>query len=925
MMRVYSVLLAGLVVSVAAAVPAVASTGSSLLDDARALAAKGDAKSALIQFKRAVKEDPTNPEARYELGVVEFRMGDMVAAERDLTIARDNKYPIAKVNPLLAVVLLTQGKIPQLLSTVAPCPDDAQCRSEVLAVHARAHLSTHSVDAADADSKGAIEAVPTNASAQVVRALVLMAKSDYLAAEALIDSALGAKDKLPEALTLKGDLRRQANDLESAVKYYKEALTISARDITIRQRLALALAALGRNDEAQTEVNQVLQQAPQAVVAVYLKALLEVRNGKTADAMETIRPVESSITQIPRGIFLLAVIHAANDHLEQALDYATKFHTLEPDNLVSAKLLASIYFRTRAYNRVIATLAPLQDRLAEDAEALGLLGSAYMAEGWIKEANEVLTKVTKVQPNDVMSQARLAVNQTRDASTREAGIRELETLVAANPQNFQIDLALLFSYVAAKDFNHAIETATKMMTVQPDSPLPPTVRGATYLATGNDAAAKADFELALSKNRDFIPAASYLAELAMRGDDFARARKIIDDLLDRNQSDLRVLMARVRIEARANQLAAMLPFLRTAISAHPEEPEPRIQLIQALVGLGQVQDAGLAVDDLVRTQPRNPAAIDMAARTLLSLKKNDEGIKLYQKLQNDFPNSPQIHERLAQALLAVGRSEEARTALDRATSADRTYLSAWINRAMLELRLSGFDAAKDIANKALSQNPQNDNARVLTADLLVAAKRFPEAEAAYTAVLAQSPSSIAINHLYRAIILQGDRPRAQKVALEWLAKHPDDHTIRMIMAEGVLAAGDYKSAAAQYELLSSKLPDNPTILNNLAWSYDRLDDARAIDVARRAHALLPSSSEILDTYAYLLYRKADAKLGAELERRAYTGAKKNPQIVFHMARILADAKDTAGALALLKPLIEAKTAFAEAEDAHQLYTKLGGL
>ncbi len=921
-MRLTPVLTAGLIAFACAVLPLPAE--ATLLDDAKSLIETGNLKTALIQLKRAAKEDPTSAEARFQLGTLELRLGDMIAAERDLGLAKDYKYPIAKVNPLLAVALLAQGKYPQLLTTVEPCPDDAQCRSDVLAARTRAHLAKREVEEADTDSKGAVEAVPTNLPARIARTLVLITKSDYLGAEAMIDSVLAVNNGIAEALMLKGDLRRQANDLEGAVTHFKASLTAAPKDVTVRQRLALALAALGRNDEAQAEVNRVLEQAPQAVIALYLKALLEVRNGKMTAAMDTVRPIEAAIAGVPRGIFLLAIVHAANDHMEQAIAYATKFRSMEPDNLASSKLLANLYLRTRAYSRVIETLAPLQERMAEDTEGLQLLGSAYMAEGWVKEANEVLAKVAKARPDDVMSQARLAVNQTRDASTREAGIRELESLVTANPQNIQIDLALLFSYVAANQYDQALDVATRMVKAQPDSPLPLTVRGSTYLAVANYAAAKADLELALTKNRDFVPAASYLSELAMRNDDFARARAILDDPLSRNPSELRLLMARARIEAQANQPDAMIPYLQRAIAAHPEESEPRVQLVQLFVGLGRAQDAEQAATDLARSQARNPTAIDQAARAFMALKKTDRAIALYQELQNNFPASPKIHERTAQALSAVGRDEEARVSYDRAVSADRTYMPAWIGRAMLELRLSGFDAAKDIADKALVQNPKDEAAQLLLGDLLVAAKRVPEAEAAYTAVLARTPSSLAVSRLYRLYLAKGDRPRAEGTLSQWLTRHPDDHAARLALAEGVLAAGDYKGASGHYELLASKMPRNPVVLNNLAWVYDRLNDPRAIETARKAHELTPGSAEVLDTYAYLLYRKGDSKLGIEMERRAYKGGKGNPEIAYHMAKMLADAKDTAGALEMLKPVIEGKAVFAEREEARQLYTQLGG-
>ncbi|CAK0756815.1 PEP-CTERM system TPR-repeat protein PrsT [Azospirillaceae bacterium] len=904
-------------------------TPPSLVDSTQSMVNNGDVNGALIQLKKMVKDAPTSGEARFALGALEFRLGDMVAAEKDLTLARDNNYPAAKVNPLLAVATLALGQHKKLLTKIDPCPDDAQCRSDVLATHVRAHLALHDIPAADAASKEAMAAVPNNQPAQLSRVLVLIALSDYRAAEEIVDQILAADPKSVEGLALKGDLRRQANNLDEAITQFRASLAINPRDITVRQRLALALAALNRNDEATAEVKKVLEQAPSAVIALYLKAMLEVRVGKMVEAMDTVRSVETNLQQIPRGVFLLAIIHAGNDHLEQALDYATRFHTNEPDNLAGSKLLAGINYRLHAYTKVIDVLAPLRERFDDDSEALELLGSAYMAEGWIKEANEVLGKVTKIKPDDVMAQARLAVAQTRQASTRDTGVRELEALIAADNKNTKVGLALLFSYLSEADYEKAIAVGGAMVKAQPDSPLPLTVRGSVRLAKGDEAEALADFNQALEKSRDFIPAASYVAEIDMRNGRFDHARQMIDGVLDRTPKDLRLLMIRARIEARANKPEAMIPFLRTAIERYSTESEPRIQLMQVLAGLKRTSDAILVADDLARTQARNPTVLDLVARTYITLGMPENGIELYRRLQNNFPESAAIHERLGLALMSLNHTEDARTAFDRATVADRSFISAWRNRAMIELKASGgLNEALAVANKAVVQNAKNEEAMLLEGDVLAVAGHMAEAEKSYAKVLAETSSPKAAAKLFRTILRIGDRQRARAFLVKWTQDKPDDIEALTALAEDYLVNKDYKFAVVSYEKLLNKFPRNAAYLNNLATAYDILNDSRALETARRAFLLQSNSPDIIDTYGFMLYNKGaspnETKRGAELLNQARFLASNNPQIAYHLAKIKADAKDTAGALALLKPVIDSKTVFSDVEDARRLYAQLGG-
>lgn len=329
-------------------------------------------------------------------------------------------------------------------------------------------------------------------------------------------------------------------------------------------------------------------------------------------------------------------------------------------------------------------------------------------------------------------------------------------------------------------------------------------------------------------------------------------------------------------------------------------------------------------DDLARTQSRNVSVVDLVSRTYLALNQPEKGIELYRGLQNKFPQSPEIHQRLGQALATLNRLDDARTAFDRAISANQSFISAWRNRILLELKAGGFDEAMNVVNKAVAQNAKNDEARLLEGDLFVAANRLPEAEKSYAKVLAENPSPMALSRVFRTVLQRGDRQRAHAVLVDWLRVKPDDPGALMALAEDYLSSKDYKAAITQYEILLKKFPKNALILNNLATAYDEVNDPRALDVASQAFQLQPMSPDINDTYGYLLYRKGDAQRGAKIMYQAYVAAPKNPQIVYHLAKVRADAKDFEGARSLLKPIIDAKLEFGEAEEARQLYTKLGG-
>lgn len=908
--------------------PAGASTGSSesdrLVEKARELLKEGDAKAALIQLKNAIRRNPSHAGARFELGLLELRMNDMGAAERDLGQARINNYPASQVGPLLATAQLGQGKYQQILDTPDPCGDEAACQTDMAALRARAYLGLGDMTAADKESQSAIASSPDGIPSRMARALVLARRGDRVGAESLVDGVLATNEKLPEALVLKGDLRRLAGDADAALPYFDKALAINPNDSNAHIHRALALLAQNKEEQAGKEVDAVLAHSPKSVMGAYLKSLLLLRGNKAAQALDAVRPVEDAITQIPRGLFVLAVIHASNNNMEQSLDYATRFHAAAPDDLPGSKLLANIQFRMGAYDKVIATLAPLRSRFLDDVEVLNMLGSSYLVEGRIKEANEVLSDAVKANPSDTLAQARLAVSRTRQTGTREEGLRELEALAKSNPKNPQFDLALVSSYIASGDYDHAIAAASAMIASQPDLPMPLVVRGSAKLDKGDEAGARADFEAALKKAPDFAPAGIYLAELDIRNNQFDHGRTVLDGILARTPTDLQALLARAQIEVRTNNLSAAGNFLDTAISAHPDEIEPRLQMIRAQLAQGNRENAALAAGDLARALPGNPTAVNIAAQTYLALGKRDEALSLYRQLQAAYPDSPQALQWLGEAYATVGMVNDARAAFSRSVAINQHFVPGWARLADLEGKANGLDAGLVVARKAASLNSDDPAALMLPANLLVSAGKPDEAEDDYKKILEKYPTGAVFEHLFQTVVRRGDRGRARVLADDWLKNHPDDSGVRLVLAEDKLETHEFKAAVADYELLAAKQPRNPLLFNNLAWAYDRLDDPRALVAARRAYDLAPGMPEIIDTYGYLLYRKGEVESGAELMEQAHKAAPRNPSITYHLAKIRADQKQDAEARSLLKDIVASRAPFDEAGEARLLYASLGG-
>lgn len=904
--------------------PAAAADVAKIIEDSRALTRKGDVKSAVIMLKKAVKDNPSSPDLRIELGTGELHAGDFLAAEAEFKVARDLGGAPAQINPQLAMAMLYQNKFDELVRSVQPCPEDLACKAGVLVVHARAHLALKQVGMADADSKAALEAAPNDLEAKLTRGLVLMSQGDYVEAEKVVDEVLATRPKSFEALVAKGDLRRGAADFTGAEKAFAAAAELNPRNINARTRLAITQLAEGKNDEAQANIDKVLSLAPKSILATYLKALGLARTNKMRQALDLVRPLEVEISRSPKGAFLLALIHAGNGNFEEALKFAGIYHSQEPDDLIGAKLLANIDFKLGAYDRVVSTLAPLRDRFDQDSGALNLLGSAYLAEGRAKEADDVLNEAVKLRPDDASARGQLAISKVRQSGTREEGIHELESIVNADPNNAKYDLVLISVHMSNGDFDRAIAAATAMSQRQPNNPLPVTLRGAAKLTKGDEAGAAEDFALALKKSPDFTPATLYQAEIAMRDGDFAKARSIVDQALARNPADIRALLARADVEERAGGAAEAVKFLERAVAAHPDELEPRAQLVHTLVNMHDGARAVAAANDLARTMPNNPVALDMAAKVQLQTGHAKDATVLYQQLLDQSPKSPTINLRLGEVLQVSGDTVGAKAAYDRAIALGGAYLPAWKARIALERKLDGYDAALAFAQKAVKDNPGNQALAMLPGDAMAADGRWADAEAFFRKLLNDKVNQGVAVHLFEVLLQSGNYPQARQFMTEWLVKHPDDNMGRFQLAQEEMRREEYKEAAEQYGVLSKKVPRSATILNNLAWIYGQLHDSRALDTGLQAHLAAPGDGQVSDTYGELLHQSGDLKQATVILRQAHNTVPNDPTIAFHLARALNESKDQDGARQVLRPIVDPKVRFPEQDEAKKLYAQLGG-
>jgi putative PEP-CTERM system TPR-repeat lipoprotein len=349
------------------------------MSNARDSMKKGDLKSAQIDLRNAVRNDPQNAEAHFLLGRVSMELGDPVAAEREADAAKQRGYDPHQAVPLLTQALLAEGKYQQLLDTLKPDGRDTTLDATILVSRGYALIGLKRPDDAQKSFAEAQQVAPNAVEPLLADARLAVARADLNAAQAKIDQAISVQPKSIEALLAKAQLLRLKNDGPGAMAVLDDLINNQPTAMQARlDRASLALA-MGKNDQAKTDIDAVLKGTPGNVAAIYLAAVMEAQAGHFDNADKDLTRISNFVGRIQRAFYLQAVVKEQLGQYEQAEDSARKYLARFPNDIAGYKVLARVQFAKKRPDQVIDTLGKVAESGKGDAETYDLLGRAYAA------------------------------------------------------------------------------------------------------------------------------------------------------------------------------------------------------------------------------------------------------------------------------------------------------------------------------------------------------------------------------------------------------------------------------------------------------------------------------------------------------------------------------------------------------------------
>ena len=882
------------------------------LDDARERLESNDVNAAIIQLRNAIQDDPENAQARALLGRLHLERGYVADAEKELSKAFET-IKTDEVALHLGQALLALGRSADVLDVVSadaakrdPSEDGVPWQMRLL--RAEALINDGQLGAAEALLLPAIEAKPLAPIANLLTARLELLSDRFDQARQRLEVALAADPDSFPAWLLKAQINLSRGILNEAESAAREALERAPQSPQPQLVLAEVELRRGQPETALTMVDGILENDSNNLAGRFLRVNILAALERFEEADRAMRQIADPLREVPDALLISGVLKARTNQLAQAANLLGQYLIAVPDNRQARRLLANIQLEQKQTRSAVDTLRPLVRENSQDLVSLQMFSSAQLRSGDWQGARESFRRILRLSKAEAAGQARSFLTTLGpDGSIPDETTRAL-LLVLDDMRNARLD--------AAQERAQAIADA------KPEDAAVKNLLGAIYMARNNNEAAQAEFEAALAIDPNLQGAIANLNRVdARQGRPEAievRLRKQLE--IDPGNQATRLQLA--SLLNRQQQTEEAIQLLEDGRAQSADAIQLRMALGSAYLNTGREDDLAGVIEELAKAgrDGSNLQAFQAAANLQARLGDTAAAMSLLAEAEAAAPDDIPTKLALARLQFQAGDVKAAQATIERVRAIDPTHTIA--NNSMVDLYLAqevGEEALRFAASLAEQDPVQAAN---LQAKTLIALEQTDSALAILEQVHKDTPSPLSARNLFMTKHRSGRKEEAADDLRAWLEANPDDAGNLELLSQSLIVSEDYAEAAAPLEQAMQLIPDNPQVLNNLAWLRHELDRPGAVDLARRAQELAPRSPEITDTLGWILVREGDVEQGLPLLREAHNGLPDNPDIRYHLAHALNENGNPAAARELLEPLANIDQPFMEKEEAKKLLEKL---
>ncbi|HLO93037.1 MAG TPA: tetratricopeptide repeat protein, partial [Burkholderiaceae bacterium] len=485
---------------------------SKLYDDAQQRLEKKDIDGALIQLRNSLQADPHMLPAHLLLARTLLKKGDLPSAEAAFEEALKQGVARSEVMLDLGQLYIALGEYRKLLDRIQTNGVPAGSHAEILTQRGTAFATLGQKDAAAKAFAEARALAPRSPLPLLAEATVLARLGELEKARNQIGKALELEPANSAAWYALGTVQQKLKDNGGALTSLGKALQYNPLNVDARVARAGLLVTVGQLKDAEQDLAALDQARLADARASYLRGVVESRKGDAAKAREAYIQTTELLGLQPAGVinsdeslnFAGAMAYKALGDNEKAREHLKNLLALNANHYAGQLLAASIALEQRDPVLAQQIVSNLQRLRPNDPQVLYLQGSIHLARKRYDQAAEAFDKAAAQQPTpDTVRE--LALSQL-SLGQGEAGINNLEKVLAVNPGDTRAAIQLITAYASTGKGQRALQLAENLLKGDPQNPLLINYLGNIKGRLGDKGGARASFQQALAKSPGFKPA-----------------------------------------------------------------------------------------------------------------------------------------------------------------------------------------------------------------------------------------------------------------------------------------------------------------------------------------------------------------------------------------------------------------------------------
>jgi tetratricopeptide (TPR) repeat protein len=828
---------------------------------------------------KAIKSDPEDPEIRLKLALNEIALGEARKAVEDAQLVLRKQPGQAEALELIASSAVTSNGLQDVQQLITNLRQADQDRASYHVAFGTLALRLQNVTNAETEFKRALELDPKSSSALIGLAGVYWARKDLPAAEQAFKSASELSGPRSKARLTYAQFKYATGKPDEARQILQQ-ITTQAPDYLPAWNL-LAQIAVGQKkyDECNSLLQRVLSRDSYNFDAMMLNGNLKLLQGDAPAAVASFARMSTVYTRSPQVLFQLARAQLKNNDPAKAMVSLNEAVKANPDFADAVLLLANLNIRKGDPDQAISALTEFLRRQPRLAQAYVVLTDAYLAKKDPGHAIAVCRQMAELFPKSSEIQFLLGslLLRERQPEARKA----FEKALAISPDYFGALEGLTDLDLSEKQYSAATQRAQALIDKSPSAAQPLlllakicTTQAQATVAEENqknpqpsgqklhlaDVASVQPLlkqaEEALLKAIDLNPSlrTSYLmlADLYLASGKQQQALDRLNTLLSKT-NDVAALMQVGMIQDSLKNYPAARDSYEKVLSVDPNSSLALNNLAylysEHLVDLDKAYKMGEKVRQLL---PSDPTAADTFGWVLYKRADYTRALPLLEESATKFPNDPEIQFHVGMTHYMLGNESAARLALQKAAQSTKDFPGKEL--AARRLALLAIDPQTADATvvaelqKELQETPQDPIALVRLGAIQERDGAFDKAADTYQTALKYDPQNSALTlklaQLYASPRLN-DPQKALALAKTAHDQSPDNPRISALLGQLVYRTGDCRWSSSLLEDAARKMPDDPQIAFDLAWSYygvGRVADAKPL-MQKIADSSFPKADE----------------------------------------------------------------------------------